>query len=288
MKKDITECFVWVDDFCIAYDLFLRSNKLGQEKVPTRIPGLKISEVMTIVMLFHQSPAKNFFYESYLQQYTSEFPKLSSYNRFVELQQRTLGHFHRLLLILCDMAKKTGLAYVDSTSLPVCHNKRTSRHKVFKGYAALDKSSMGWFFGIKLHLIISEKGDLLSVYLTPGNVDDRKPVRDMAQKITGLLFGDKGYIDPKLFYDLQTQGLKLVTGIRSNMKNKVMLLKEKILLRKRSIIETVNSVIKKDFQISHTRHRSFINGLIHIFSTLTAYTIKSKKPNITFSNLIPN
>ena len=241
-------------------------------------------------MLFHQSPAKNFkfFYESYLQQYLSEFPRLPSYNRFLELQQRVLGHFHSLLLILCEMAKKTGLSYIDSTPLPVCHNKRTSRHKVFKGYASLGKSSMGWFFGMKLHLMINEKGDLLSVQLTPGNIDDRKPVRDMAQKIVGLLFGDKGYIDPKLFKALHSQGLKLITGIRKNMKNKLMLLNEKILLRKRSIIETVNSVIKKDFQISHTRHRSFINGLIHIFSTLTAYAIKSKKPAINFKNLIPS
>jgi hypothetical protein len=105
---------------------------------------------------------------------------------------------------------------------------------------------------MKLHLMINEKGDFLSVQLTPGNIDDHKPVRDMAQKIVGLLFGDKGYIDPKLFQDLHSQGLKLVTGIRKNMKNKLMILNEKILLRKRSIIETVNSVIKKDFQISHT------------------------------------
>jgi len=290
MKKDITECFVFVDDFCKQYNFFLDAHSLGDKKRPTRIPCLEMSEIMTIVLLFHQSPAKNFsyFYQSYLQLYRSEFPKLPSYNRFLELEQRSLGHFHALLLILCALTRKTGIAYIDSTALPVCHNKRTSRHKVFKGVASLGKSSMGWFFGMKLHLIINEKGDLLNVQLTPGNVDDRQPVREMTRGLVGLLFGDKGYIDQKLFHDLQTRSLKLITGIKKTMKNKLMPLKEKILLRKRSIIETVNSVIKKDFQISHTRHRSFINGFIHIFSTLVAYALKSKKPAINFTDLIPS
>ena len=130
---------------------------------------------------------------------------------------------------------------------------------------------MGWFFGFKLHLIINEKGELLNALLSPGNVDDRKPVRKMTTNLVGLLFGDKGYIDQNLFRELHENGLKLVTGIKKNMQNKLMLLQEKILLRKRSIIETVNGVLKEDFQLSHTRHRSFINGFIHIFSTLVAY-----------------
>jgi hypothetical protein len=290
MKKDITEQFIVIDDFCKEYEFFLEKNILPRKKDPTRISGLNTSEIMTIILLFHQSPAKNFkfFYQSYLQLYQGEFPGLVSYNRFIELQQRCLGHFYALLMMLCAMSKHTGISYVDSTCLPVCHNKRTSRHKVFKGFAALGKTTMGWFFGFKLHLIINEKGDLLSAHLTPGNVDDRKPVRKMTEYITGLLFGDKGYIDKNLFHDLFQRGLKFITGIKSSMKNKLLPLKEKVLLRKRSIIETVNSVIKKDFQISHTRHRSPINAFIHIFSTLVAYCFRSKKPAIKFTNLIPN
>jgi len=290
MKKDITELFMWVDDFCQQYDAWLVSHTLPPTRQLTRTPGLQTSEIMTIVLLFHQSPAKNFkfFYTSYLQLYKSEFPNLPSYNRFVELQQRCLGHFYAFLTILCSLAQQTGLAYMDSTCLPVCHAKRASRNKVFKGQAALGKSTMGWFYGFKLHLIITEKGELLQAILTPGNVDDRKPVRDMTRKLMGLIFADKGYIDQKLFQDLYQRGLKLVTGIKANMKNKLLPLREKILLRKRSIIETVNSVIKKDFQICHTRHRSPINAFIHIFSTLVAYAIRSKKPMIKFHNLIPN
>ncbi len=278
MKKDITKLYVIVDDFCKQYEQYLNSQTLPKNKQPTRTPGIEISEIMTIVLLFQQSPAKNFkyFYTSYLQLYTSEFPMLPSYNRFIELQQRCLGHFYALLMILCAMAKRTGIEYIDSTPVPVCHNKRIYRHKVFKDLAARGKSTMGWFFGFKLHLVINEKGELLNALLTPGNVDDRKPVRKMTAKLTGLLFADKGYVDKDLFHDLYERGLKLVTGIKKNMKNKLIHLREKILLRKRSIIETVNGVLKEDFQISHTRHRSFINGFIHIFSTLVAYALKSK------------
>jgi hypothetical protein len=110
----------------------------------------------------------------------------------------------------------------------------------------------------------------------------------MSDRLTGLIFGDKGYISQSLFRDLHTKGLKLVTGLKAKMQNKLMSLQEKVLLRKRSIIETVNSVLKKDFQIAHTRHRSFINGFIHIFSTLTAYALKANKPAIKFNNLIPS
>ncbi len=292
MKKDITELFIYLDDFCKEYEIFMTHNILPHKphKKSTRTPGLTTSEIMTIIILFQQSPCKNFkyFYLSYLQNYTQEFPNLPSYNRFVELKQRCLGHFHALLMVLCALTQQTGINYMDATYIAVCHNKRISQHKVFKGLAARGKSTMGWFFGFKLHLIINEKGGLLHAHLTPGNVDDRKPVRQMAQHLKGLLFADKGYIDQHLFRDLYENGLKLITNVKKNMENKLMTLNEKILLRKRSVIETVNGVLKTDFQIVHTRHRSFINGFIHIFSTLVAYCLKSKKPCIKFNHLIPN
>jgi len=117
-----------VDDFCQQYDLHFQVHTLSSKRKPTRTPGLAISEIMTIVLLFHKSPAKNFkyFYTSYLQLYRSEFPKLPKYNRFIELQQRCLGHFHALLAVLCAIVKHAGLGYVDSTPIPVCHIKRES------------------------------------------------------------------------------------------------------------------------------------------------------------------
>jgi Transposase DDE domain len=240
MKKDITELFCNVDDFCREMDKVENAKRIGSRRGPTRVSQMQNSEVLTIQLLFHQSPCKNFkyFFQSYLQLYRSEFPKLVSYNRFLELIPRSFPYFMVLLHALLD--KKDNVHFIDSTAIPVCHNKRIWTHKVFKGLARRGKTSMGWFFGFKLHLVINRRGNLAGFAMTPGNVDDRAPVRQLVKDLKGLLFGDRGYIDSNLFRDLYDKGVKLITGIRSNMKNKLVLLNEKIMLRKRSISETVN------------------------------------------------
>lgn len=221
---------------------------------------------------------------SYLQLYKKEFPKLVSYDRFIVLKKRILGYLILMLEWYCYQAQATGISYIDATPLAVCHPKRISRNKVFAGIAALGKTTKGWFFGLKLHLLINEKGEIKSLKFTKGNVDDRVPVPSMTKAITGLLFGDKCYIKQELFDALQEKGLKLVTGIRNGMKNKLMPLAEKILLRKRSIIETVFSVLKNSFEIEHTRHRSIWNAFVHVLSTLLAYSLKTNKPAITYQS----
>jgi hypothetical protein len=292
MKKEITELFCFVDDFCNATDDWL-SNKLlseGGYKAPTRIPSITISEIMTITLLYHRSPCKNFkyFYQSYLQLYRDDFPKLSSYNRFIELKPRILSYLALLLQWYARQAQDTGISYIDATSIAVCHPKRISRNKVFKGIAKLGKTTKGWFFGLKLHLVTNEKGEIQGLQLTSGNVDDRSPVPQMTKRLTGLLFGDKGYIKQELFDDLYARGLKLVTGIKKGMKNKLINVFEKILLRKRSIIESIFSILKYYFELEHTRHRSVANAVVHILSTLVAYCLKPTKPTISQNFIIPN
>lgn len=288
MKKDITELFCTIDDFCLEVDRMEKTTKIGSYKKPTRTPKLTASEITTIILLFHRSPCKNFkyFYESYLQLYKHEFPKLVSYNRFLELMPRSFPYF--LLLLASLMDKEDKIHFIDSTPLPVCHNKRISRHKVFKDLACRGKSTMGWFFGFKLHLIINRRGRLAAVTITPGNTDDRTPVRKLVKGLKGFLFADRGYISSSLFQVLFDGGLKLVTGIKTNMKNKLMDLNEKTFLRKRSISETVNDYLKNKMNISHTRHRSSSNAFVHIFSTLVAYSLKPKKPSISEPFLIPS
>jgi hypothetical protein len=288
MKKDIKELFCHIDDFCKDADAFQKSGKIGKKCDPTRVPSLTISEIMTIMLLYHTSPCKNFkfFYKSYLQIYKDEFPNLLSYQRFVALIPRTLPYF--LCLLKCLLVNNDHTHFVDATSLPVCHNKRIKRHKVFKDFAKRGKTSMGWFYGLKLHLIINRRGELVNFKLTSGNCDDRKPVPEMAEGITGLMAGDKGYISSDLFKYLFEKGLKLITGIKNNMKNKLLEVHEKIILRKRSIIETVFDYLKNKMEISHTRHRSPINSFVHLFSTLVSYSLNPKKPKISMSNLIQN
>jgi hypothetical protein len=249
MKKDITGLFVFIDDFCAAVDRYLSHFLISGGKIVkkvTRVMGMTLSEILTIELLYQLSPCTNFkyFYHSYLQLYREEFPALVSYNRFVELKPRILSYLMLLLRWFCDQSDKTGISYIDSTPVAVCYSKRISRNKVFKGLARLGKTTKGWFFGLKLHIVINEKGQLHNLKITQGNTDDRTPVPTLVEGLQGLLFGDKGYLKAALFQELNEKGLKLVTGIRKKMKNKLMPWMEKILLRKRSIVETVFSVLK--------------------------------------------
>lgn len=284
MKKDITELYCFIEDFCRIADEKFSERLISSSKKPTRIPEITTSEILTIILLYHQSPCKNFkfFYLNYLKLlYSSEFRKLPSYHRFVALKPRVLWYLALLLQWLCEQAKITGISYIDTTAIAVCHAKRISKNKVFKELANIGKTTYGWFFGFKLHLVINEIGEVQGVTLTKGSVDDRKPVPNLTKKLIGLLLGDKGYIKKELFEKLFNRGLKLITKVKKGMKNALISLKEKILLRKRSIIETVFGCLKNKFELEHTRHRSPINFLVHIFSTLISYSMQSKKPSIS-------
>jgi len=287
MKKDITELFVCLDDFCKIYDEALQSKAIpgSARAYKTRVPGLAISEIMSILLLFQRSSCTNFkhFYWLYMPLYKHNFPKLCHDNRFVQIIHRALAPLSLFFNFLSSQSEKTGWYFIDSTKIPVCHNKRIKRNKVFSDSAAIGKSTMGWFFGFKLHIIINHKGEIMAARLTPGNTDDRKPMPELVNALKGLIFGDKGYISAPLFHELFEKGLKLVTPLKSNMKQALLPIEEKILLRKRSLIETVNGCLKQHGKIEHTRHRSFCNFLVHICASLIHYSLKSQKPSISSS-----
>jgi transposase len=246
--------------------------------------GLTASEIMTILIYFHMSHYRNFkhFYLEHVQRYLRpEFPGLVSYNRFVELTPMVLPGL--CFYLWSKLGPVTGISFVDATPIPVCHNRRIERHKVFKGLAERGKTSMGWFFGFKLHLVVNDQGEIVSFYLTPGNVDDRKPVPKLTKKLFGKLFADRGYISKALFKALYESDIQLITPIRKNMKNQFMPLMDKLLSRKRSIIETINDQLKNISQISHTRHRSVTNFLVNLISGLIAYSHQPKKPSLHLS-----
>lgn len=112
------------------------------------------------------------------------------------------------LLPLCVYLKRcfgkcTGISFIDATSIKVCqhggciswgnpsiphrHNRRIPRHRVFQDLAKRGKTSVDWFFGFKLHLVINDRGELLNLQITPGNTDDRKPVPDLLQFLFGQM-----------------------------------------------------------------------------------------------------
>lgn len=290
----LVERFCWIDDFCQVFNEGYNHHLLSNGQIHRlRSTRLTPSEIMTIMIEFHYSrytDFKAFYLEYVLIHLKSLFPGLVSYNRFVEFLPRVLVPL--MWLMQAILAPCTGISYVDSTVLRVCHIKRRWTHKVFKGIAQQGKSTMGWFYGFKLHLVVSEEGNLVSCHVTPGNVDDRTPLSRLTHRLFGKLFADKGYISAEWFVKLYNQGIKLVTGIKSNMKNKLIPLMEKIYLRKRSIIETINDHLKSISHVDHTRHRSPTNFLVNLYSGLIAYQLTPKKPKINLTkselNLLPS
>ncbi len=278
---DWEKLFCDVDDFCLVAEPLLRQRLLADGRRRRNRKGrLTASEIITILIAFHQGNFRNFkhFYRMLRVSHRPEFPDLVSYQRFVELMPS-------VLVLMCGYLKSrfgscTGISFIDSTALAVCGNKRIERNRVFRGIARIGKTTMGWFFGFKVHLVINECGELLAVQLTPGNIDDRRPVPGLTKRLVGKLFGDKGYISSDLFDLLWPRGLQLVTHIRRNMKNTLMPLIDKILLRKRALIETVNDQLKNIMQIEHTRHRSPTNFVVNLIAGLLAYTHQPKKPSL--------
>src|SRR4051812_14774318 len=161
-----------------------------------------------------------------------------------------------------------------------CQNRRIHSHKVFAGVAQRGRSSVDWFFGFKRHFIINDTGELVAVRLTPGQVDDRTPVPDLAAGLWGKLFGDRGYVSQKLFDELWADGVQLVTRLKRRMKNRLVPLLDDLLLRKRGLIECVGDQLKNLCQIEHTRHRSPANAFVNIIAALVAYCLRPSKPSL--------
>lgn len=283
----ITEIFFKIDEFSKVFEPALRKNLITNGKMTRNRSGkMSQSEIMTISVIYHVSGFKNFkhFYIFYVKKHMQgEFPDTVSYNRFVELMQSNMLPLV-IFMKTCCLGKCTGISFVDSTPIRVCKNKRISNNRVFQDIATTGRSTMGWFHGFKLHLIINDKGEVLDFVITQANVDDRQPLKDgnILKRIFGSLYADKGYISKDLAAMLFEDGMHLVTGIRNNMKNVLMTLRDKILLRKRSVIETINDQLKNLCDAEHSRHRSFGNFITNLVSSLIAYSFQEKKPAIRF------
>ena len=279
----ILELFCSVDDFWQQFapnwhhDLLTSGQR--QRLRPTQ---MHTSEIMTIVILFHQSHSRTFqaYSSEYVQRHLcSEFPTLVSYQRFVELMPTVLVPL--VAYLHTQLGRCSGISFIDSPQLSVCRNARIHQHRVFAGRAARGKTSVGWFYGFKLHLVVNDQGELLAFCLTPGNVDDRHPVPKLVTGLVGKLFGDKGYLSQPLAQQLLvTQGLHLITKLRKRMHNRLLDWSDKLLLRKRAIIETINDQLKNIYQIEHSRHRSPINFLVNLIAGLIAYCHQPKKPSL--------
>src|SRR5689334_178928 len=261
MAVDITALYCYLDDFCKVFADWEAHRLLPSEQPRRRSGKLSRAEMLFIVVLFHLSPYKNFkvFYLYGIGgQYRACFDALPHYDRFVSLMPRL---FAPLMVLLHSLSgTQTGLYFADSTKLAVCHNRRIRRHKVFDGLAARGKTSMGWFFGLKLHFVINHKGQIMAVKITPGNTADSAVLDEITQHLSGKAYAGKGYISHEEFLKLWQRGLHLITGIKRNMRNHLMPLADKLMLRKRFVIETVLDILKCEMGLEHSRHRSVINA----------------------------
>ena len=283
---NVIEIFCFLDEFCKYFEPELQKRTISVSgKHHRNRPGrMSDSEIMTILVLFHTSHFRDLktFYLGYICQHMrKEFPQVISYNRFVERQAKVGLHL-LLFFHTCALGKCTGISIIDSTPLVSCHIKRMHMHKTMAGWAQKGKCTMGWFYGFKLHLVINDKGEIIQWQLTPGNCDDREPLknRKFTERLFGKLFADRGYISQDLFETLFVDDIHLVTKIRKNMKNSLMNIYDKIMLRKRAVIETVNDELKNVCHIEHTRHRSIDNFASNLFAGLIAYNLLPKKPEM--------
>lgn len=279
---DLTSIFFEIDNFCKEFE---KQIKMGTKK-RNRSFALTMSEIMTISIWYHYSGYKTFkdYYQKHVQAYLgNEFPKLVSYNRFLELRKLIIMPM-LIMLYTKKLSPCLGISFVDSFKLEACHIKRASSHKTLKQIASKGKTSMGWFYGLKVHLSINYNGEIIAFYITPGNIADNneKVLLKITKDVFGKLFGDKGYIlNAKLFEQLYNKGVQMITKIRSNMKNKLLELENKLLLSKRGVVESAIDILKEHLNIEHSRHRSIWGFFLHVFSSLVSYQMREAKPKIS-------
>jgi transposase len=285
----LTEVFCLIDEFCQAFEPEWEKHLLAAgHKKRRRAASLSLSELMTLAVLFHQLRFRQFksFYNAYARRFLqAEFPGLPSYQRCVELMPRCIVPLSALFDALKGQC--TGISILDSSPLAVCDNLRIYRHRVFAGDAARGRSSTGWFFGFKLHIAINHRGELLSVKVTSGNVDDRKPVAFLCRGLFGRIYADKGYVAAWLVERLRQQQVEFITKVRKNMKPVQRTPFDQALLRRRSLVETVFDELKNLCQIEHTRHRSYGGFMVNLMGGIIAYCLMPDKPRLPLTSSAP-
>jgi len=281
MNIDYDRLFCFVDDFYKGFEPWYKKSLLTVvKKKRNRGCKMSLSEIITILIAYHQSGMTCFkyFYLELMRNYKNLFTYLVHYDRFIALMNLA---FPALVCLLKTLeGTVTEYLFIDATSMAVCHNLREKRHKVFKGLAKKGRTSTGWFFGFKLHFVFNIHGEIVRMQITSGNINDRSPVMDLMKGISAKLIGDKGYISKKLSTELFAQKVTLITKIKKNMKNYLMDLTDKMMLMKRSFVETIFSSIKLLGTLIHHRHRSPINAFTHLFAGLINYQLRTDKPSL--------
>lgn len=282
----LVEIYVDVDDFCKAQRSLLAKALRHCGAYKKLHPSqLTLSEIMTILIHYHLSPYKNFkaYYMHYVcQDLRRDFPDLVCYDRFVALIPRTLIPMMLYLADRCSRSLRTGIYYVDSTPLAVCHPKRAHQHRTMKSFASWGKTSVGWFYGLKVHLLINHLGQIVQVRITSGSTHDAnlRVLYQLTHDLVGWVFGDKGYLlntDKKDFLERDGE-LIIAAKPRKGMAKADWPLAAKRYAKKRGLVETVIGQTKAVCNMEHTRHRSEVNAFVNVYASLVAYSFYDRKP----------
>lgn len=218
-------------------------------------------------------------YYSFVQGYhQSEFPHLPDYSNFLKQQKKLLALSGLLLNVLMAINRsyfknnKEYLMFVDGSEIPVCTNKRIFNHKVTKGIAAKSKSTKGWFYGFRLHILCDREGNLLGIKITPGNVDERKMVVKLLKDLEGILVADAGYISNELQKRLARLNVWFLTGVKRNQK-KLMTQASHTLLKARQRVETTIGILKQRLGLVTSLPRSITGFQVHFIFVCLVYCI---------------
>jgi hypothetical protein len=279
------QVFIDVDDFMLAYTRYAKNQICSSQKQkPGPKSSLHPSEIISILIFYHYSGYKCFqYYYEYMvtKELRSYFPNIVSYTQFLGYIKDIGEPLYLFNQCRCAQSDRTGIYFADSKKLPVCDNRRIPSNRVFKDVAGRGKSSTGWFYGLKMHLVINNLGEIVQFLITPANfADNNKTVLEqLLVNLNGKCFADKGYLT-KFFDHFFHKGIQIITKIRNNMKNTLMLLNDKYWLKKRAIIESVNDLLMSVFDVDHTRHRNPWNAIIHALAGIAAYSYYPKKPSV--------
>lgn len=255
-------------------DMMLNHCPSKNHKHPGKQATLTDSELVTLALWRFAMGFKDWkhAYSCYATYLRREFPKLPCYKNFLTGINRVAVKALWILAVLMAVAKKdnTLLKILDSSALPVCKNMRIASHKVMATYATKSKTSTGWFYGMKLHVVIDTLGNLLTARITTATVDDRVPVVAMVKDLLGQFIADAGYVSLPLKTKLFHMGKDFITAVRANMKQ-LMTRAQHAIMKKRQLVEIAFSKIKDRLGMATSLPRSVTGMLAHYVYTLLAY-----------------
>lgn len=252
-----------------------------------RPSGLSLQAILAFGIFRYATGVKDVkhYHRKLLSSYSNELGRIPNYGNFNTLVNQATPYVIFLLqwIFYVNKSRQDGFYFMDSTPLKVCENKRIFDHKVCEDLAQRGKSSMGWFFGFKLHVVCDSLGRLVSLLITPGNTDDRKFVLKLLRGLKGLCIADAGYVSKKLMQELYEQGLLLLTDVRKSMK-RLMSETQHALLKQRQRIEGVFSCLKHRLKAEASIARSPLGYLSRCLYACLTFALSKE---LEMKNLLP-